>query len=481
MSRKPNILYVFADQWRRQAVGMMNEDPVRTPNMDRFAEESLVFAQAVSCTPLCSPHRSSLMTGKYALSTGVYTNCKTGLPVMLFPDEIGIGDVLKQGGYSTGYIGKWHLDLPEANLADNPRSGAKEWDAYTPPGPKRHGFDEWYSYGTHDEHLTPHYWKDSEEMIQVEEWSVKHETDMAIAFLDRHARADAPFSLFLSWNPPHSPFELVPEAYKALYRDEVLPKRENVAVQDPFLVHTGEHIAGGEEAWQRFSKDYFAAVTGIDEQFGRLLRRLEELGIADDTIVVLTSDHGELLGSHGMMAKHSWHEESIGVPFMIRWANGIPRGRTDVVLNTVDIMPTLLELAELPVPGTVQGQSVAGWMRGTRDQGGAANPIGAWDDRVAYISAFPGRLAAVEAFREAGLDHRDFGWRGIRSEHYTYVADRGYAPGSGITRWLYDLREDPYQLRPKMLNCSSEHAVAELLERALQRYLTLTNDGFQLD
>ena len=206
--KQPNLIYLFADQWRRQAVGYEGEDEVLTPNIDAFAEESVVFSNAVTCSPLCSPHRASLLTGRYPMSTGVYTNCKIGADVMLSPDEICISDVLAEEGYDTGYIGKWHLDLPELNVTDQPESGANGWDAFTPSGPKRHGFQYWYSYGAWDEHLSPHYWQDSPKKIKVNTWSAKHETDKAIDFMKKHD-CEKPFALFVSWNPPHSPFDRI--------------------------------------------------------------------------------------------------------------------------------------------------------------------------------------------------------------------------------------------------------------------------------
>jgi len=139
LHNKPNLLYVFADQWRRSAIGFNKQEPVQTPTMDEFAKNGVVFDHAVSCTPLCSPARASLLTGKYSLSTSVYTNCKLEADHMLQPDEICIGDILKSSGYETGYVGKWHLDLPEQNVSTEPVSGARHWDAYTPPGAKRHG------------------------------------------------------------------------------------------------------------------------------------------------------------------------------------------------------------------------------------------------------------------------------------------------------------------------------------------------------
>lgn len=471
--RRPNILYVFADQWRRQAVGFAKEDPVLTPNMDRFAEESAVFRHAVSCTPLCSPHRAALLTGKYALETGVYTNCKLGADVMLSPEEECISDVLKRSGYATGYIGKWHLDLPEQQVTPRPVSGARHWDAYTPPGPKRHGFEEWYSYGAYDDHLKPHYWRDTPEMIEVEQWSPEHETDVALEFLERHGKEQRqPFALFVSWNPPHSPFELVPERYRKLYEHAEIPFRPNVAAGDPLLVHTGETIPGGAERLAQYTRDYYAAVSGLDEQFGRLLAGLRAFGLEENTIVVLTSDHGELLGSHGFMAKHSWHEESIGVPFLIRWPQKIRPRTTDLPLNTVDIMPTLLRLADLPVPESVRGEDLSGALLGEEPP--------ELLDRSVYLSAFPGRIEAMEKYREAGLDHRLYGWRAVRNRRYTYVVHKGYFPGEPTERLLYDLQEDPYQLRPLKLGSAREHPAAEAMEKELARYLEWTGDGFSL-
>lgn len=470
---KPNLLYVFADQWRRQAIGRAKADPVITPVMDRFAEESAEFKQAVSCTPLCSPHRAALLTGKYALSTGVYTNCKLGLDIMLSPTEKGIGVVLKEAGYNTGYIGKWHLDLPEQQAADNPPSGARQWDAYTPPGPKRQGFDQWYSYGAFDQHFAPHYWQDSEQMIEIEQWSPEHETDKALAFLDQHSSraAEQPFALFLSWNPPHSPFDQVPEKYKQLYAGLELEMRANVTASDPLLIHTGEQVAGGKERLEEHTRNYFAAISGLDEQFGRLLHHLQALGLHDNTIVVLTSDHGELLGSHGMMAKHSWHEESVGVPFMLRWPQKVKPLVTDLPLNTVDIMPTLLGLCELPIPEAVQGEILSDLLVGDAER---------HDDRTVYLSAFPGRLEAIEAFRAAGLDNRRFGWRAVRNKRYAYVVNRGYFPGEPVQKLLYDLEKDPYQLSPLLLKEACEHPVALQLENELAKYLKQSEDTFAL-
>ncbi|MEC0267841.1 sulfatase [Paenibacillus anseongense] len=470
---KPNIIYIFADQWRKQAAGFVGEDPVITPNIDRFAQESLVFNHALSCTPLCSPHRAALMTGRYPQSTGVYTNCKNGADIMLSADEVCVGDVLKAAGYQTGYIGKWHLDLPEQNRCPEPESGAREWDAYTPPGPKRHGFDFWYSYGAYDHHLKPHYWKDTPEMIQVDQWSLEHETDVALDFIrvkgKETEKDDRPFALFVSWNPPHSPFELVPDRYKEIYRGRELSLRPNVS-SDHLAAHTGEPFESGDEALNRYTRDYFAAVSGMDEQFGRIWREVEKLGMAENTLIVLSSDHGELMGSHGLMAKHSWHEESIAIPCLMSWRGRIEQGSTNLLFNSVDIMPTLLGLAGIPVPAAVEGMDLSGDILGTKQT----------DISSAFLSAFPGRKDAMELFAASGLDNRRYGWRGIRTSLYTYVVHRGYVPGVEVQRFFYDHEKDPYQLNPVVLYERPQTELLISLEKELQSWLDRTMDKFDL-
>ena len=218
---KTNLIYIFADQWRYHALGCNHQDPVLTPNMDQFAKESLCFEHAYSTFPLCTPHRGSLMTGKYPFSIGLWTNCKTGLEekIMLKPQETCIGNVLQDEGYETGYIGKWHLDASEQNFTSAPKSGAKDWDAYTPPGERRQGFHYWLSYGACDDHLNPHYWTDSPEPIYPGKWSAEYETDKALEYLEQQRKNENPFAMFVSYNPPHLPYELVPERYYEAFRD----------------------------------------------------------------------------------------------------------------------------------------------------------------------------------------------------------------------------------------------------------------------
>lgn len=468
-NERPNLIYIFADQWRRQAVGFEKEDPVLTPNMDKFAEESLVFDNAISCFPLCSPHRASLLTGKYPLSTGFFTNCKIGCDVALREEEKCIGDVVKAAGYDTAYIGKWHLDLPEVNLCDNPVSGARNWDAYTEPGAKRHGFDYWYSYGTFDEHLTPHYWMDSPEMIKINQWSVEHETDMALDYLRNHEK-DKPFTLLLSWNPPHSPYDQVPEKYRKLYEGRDIPLRENFSLERSVL-GVGDVYDGDLEKLKENTLNYYAAVSGLDDNFGRILEELKKLKLEDNTIVVLSSDHGDMLGSHGLISKNIWYEESIGVPFIIRWPNKVKEGKTDLLFASPDIMPTLLSAMELEIPETVEG----------RDFSDALSGMECEEQTSVYICSCPGSEGLIKKFKKEGYEMEEYGWRGVRTKRYTYVVNKGYAPSEGkLERYLYDNEKDPYQKNPLKLNSVLENPIALELEGELKKWLVKLKDPFTI-
>lgn len=431
--RRPNILYVFPDEMRQQAICFMKQDPVITPHLDRFASEGLVFTHAVSNAPVCSPYRAMLFTGKYPVRNQVLQNCtrqnvKYGhgpeYGNYLHEKERCVSDVLHAAGYSLGYIGKLHLDTPNLppNLApDNCGKDGNPMDAYTPPGPRRHGFDFWYSYGCSDDHLHPHYWVNNaklDELLYINEWSVKHETDIAIDFIrnrDGKQRAtDKPFALFVAHNPPHMPFNLVPEKYREYYKDKSW---------DELLARPNVDLSGWTEEQKNriktdFVRNYFSAITGIDENFGRLLACLKEEGLDKDTIVIFTSDHGEMMGSHGRMYKDIWYDEAFLVPFIIRWPEHIKPGKDDLLLSVPDIMPTLLGLAGLgrSIPAGVEGADYSDLLLGKET---VARP-----DSAFY-------------FQHAR--------QGVRTHRYTFAIDNRAEFREEILH-LYDNENDPYQL-----------------------------------
>ncbi len=357
--KPPNLVFIFPDEWRAQSLGFLGQDPVITPNLDRFAKESKVLTQAVSNFPVCSPFRAMLMTGMYPYNNSVIGNEYNGvqhLGYQLRETDRCLTDVLSDHGYNVGYLGKWHLDLPkEEDLPytegwrGDPERDGTYWDSYTPPGPRRHGIDFWHAYGCCDQHLTPHYWEGDakiDERIDIDGWSVEHEADVAVRYITneegRYRSSDQPFALFVAHNPPHMPFHEVPERYRQMYAE----KTPDELLNRPNVQKKGI----GQNAWKDVN-DYFAAISGIDDQFGRILTVIDEMGLKEDTIVVFTSDHGEMMGSQGLMHKVVWYEESLLIPFIIRYPGVIEPGQEDLLIGVPDLMPTLLKLMgieELP-------------------------------------------------------------------------------------------------------------------------------------
>lgn len=456
--KKKNLLYIFADQWRAQAIGYANEDNVMTPNMDLFAKGSCRVVNAISTYPLCSPHRSSLLTGKYPLNCGFWTNSKTGLSISptLSPQEITISDVLKSHGYNTAYIGKWHLDSSTLNYRNENDTSIRGWDCYTPPGERRHGFDFWHSYGAMDKHLSPHYWENDEEIISIDKWSVEHETDVLLEYLNDKKSDENPFFAMLSWNPPHPPYDLVPQRYLDRVDDELI-FRLNVS---------GEWKK--DESFINCFKQYYAAVIGLDEQFGRIINYLKENNIYDNTTIVLSSDHGDCMGSHELYGKNIWYEESINIPFYIKDSD-IKINQTDAIFESCDHLPTLLDLVGVEIPNTVEGKSL--------------KPVLINEEKdlkdYAFICMIPGMPNLVESFLEKGLNPKGYGFRGLRSKNFTYVIDNGINPNSEQKRYYYDNVNDKYQMNPIILKKSDE--ICKTLDSVLKTLCRNQKDFFIFD
>ena len=229
-------------------------------------------------------------------------------------------------------------------------------------------------------------------MIRVNRWSPVHETDKAIEFLSKRDR-NRPFALYLSWNPPHSPYDSAPGEYWKPYEDlDYVRRNVDTSQLAETMHHTFERYPLDEAGLRRLYQGYFASVTGIDAQFGRLVEYLRAEGLLDDTLVVLTADHGDMLASHGLIMKHVWYEESIGIPFIIG-GGGLGKGVCGSVFGSQDVPVTLLSLLGLPVPSSWEGRDLSRDItKKVTDEGSHA-----------FVAAVPGREVFVKAFREAGL------------------------------------------------------------------------------
>jgi arylsulfatase A-like enzyme len=415
----PNLLFVFADQLRASSVGYAGEEQVRTPHLDAFAGEGVVFTNAISNHPVCTPYRASLLTGRYPLSTGIFMN-----DLLLPVTETSIAEVLKGRGYDTGYIGKWHLDGLDRR-------------AFTPPGPRRQGFDHWEALNCSHKYMDTFYYKDTPERIPVGGYEPDVQTDLAIRFLEGRAAADKPFCLFVSYGTPHEPYRLMPQEYLDEYPPEDIRFRPNCPDWNR------EDIAG-----------YYAHTTALDRNFGRLMETLEKGGLSDNTIVVFTSDHGDMHGSHGQRRKQRPWEECINIPFVIRGPAQSPAGsRTDALIGAPDVMPTLLAMMGCPVSETVEGRDLSHAVMGKS---------GEEHDSVLIMAPAP----FSEAFK-AGIPE----WRGVRTKRYTYVET---LEGPWL---LYDNVEDPYQMK-NLAGDPGQAALKNELQGHLRDWLAKTGDGF---
>ena len=319
--QRPNIVYVFPDQMRNYAMefwgqpgfeGCINSqnDPVHTPNINRFARESVVLTSAQSNCPLSSPHRGSLLTGMYPNKSGVPLNCNSNRPISSWlTDPVSWSDVMSRAGYDCGYIGKLHVQFPTKNSPQNPGEYVETqrpvWDAYTEPQ-QRHGFNYWLSYGTFDEHKNPHYWDNNGNRHEPHEWSPIYEAKHAVSYiLNRNGERDAnkPFFLMVGMNPPHSPYRSLTDCMEEDY---------NLYAKQPLDQLLVRKNAGREMAKAESVRYYFASVTGVDRAFGMILDALREAGLDENTIVVFTSDHGETMCSQNTDdPKNSPYSESM--------------------------------------------------------------------------------------------------------------------------------------------------------------------------
>lgn len=410
-------------------------DPVQTPNLDRFAKESVVLSRAMSNCPLSSPYRGIFLTGMYPERSGITLNCMAERPQSsLREDAVCISDVLSENGYSCGYIGKLHADFPTPNDPANPghyvSSRDPEWDAYT-PAERRHGYSYWYSYGTFDVHKNPHYWDTDGVRHDPKEYSVKHETDKAIEFLrnrDGQRKKDAPFFLTIAYNPPHSPYESLDDCMEQDYAIY-----ENMSYKQLYVRENADTTLSKAES----AKYYFANVTGVDREFGRLLDELKALGLDKNTIVVFTSDHGETMCSQGTLdPKNSIYTESFNVPFIIRYPGKLRPHVDSVLLSAVDIYPTLLSLAGLgkEIPQTVEGRDLSPVLL----ENGAKCDV---PQAVLYLRNVNGNVDAdglVRGFFPVA--------RGVKTDRYTMeIAIKRNGDLSRVM--IFDDLKDPYQMR----------------------------------
>lgn len=422
--RCPNLVYVFADQWRAQATGYAGDPNVKTPNIDRLAAGCVNCCNTVSGVPVCSPYRGTLMTGQYPHTHGVFLN-----DVPLNNGATSFAEALNAAGYETGYIGKWHID-GHGRSAFIPRE-------------RRHGFAFWRGMECTHDYNKSYYYADDDTKRLWDGYDAIAQTREAQRYI-RERTTNKPFALFLSWGPPHDPYETAPPEYRAMYDPARLVLRPNVPRD--LEARTRKDAAG-----------YYAHCSVLDACVGELLKTIEERGIADDTIFIFTSDHGDMLGSQGETHKQRPWDESIRVPFLLRYPRRFGnRARTcDMMLSSVDIMPTILGLCGADIPNTVEG----------RDRSREFERTGVDEDDAALLACYVpfGQWTRARGGRE---------FRGLRTPRHTYIRSLG---GPWL---LYDNQSDPYQLA-NLTNVPGNEKLVRHLDALLTRKLDEAGDTLQ--
>lgn len=422
--RKPNFLFVYTDDQRWDAVGVVQREQgelarfpwFKTPNMDRLASEGVRFRNAFVTHSLCSPSRAAFLTGRYNHLNGVTDN-QTPLPA----GSITHAELLRKAGYRTAYFGKWHMGHQKG---------------------QRPGFDYSASF------VGQGIYQDCPFEINgvstpTKGWVDDVSTDLAIDWIKQNR--DQPFSMVLGFKSPHTKRggDNLPDRLRNLYAGEASRPAPNMGSPAVFHAPAPEgglkphRLAGNGEIL-----DYLRHIAGADDNLGKLLAALDELGLAEDTVVVYSSDNGYFLGEHGLGDKRALYEESLRIPMIARYPRGFPAGRivNKMVLN-IDLMPTFLEMAGVAVPGDIHGASWKTLAEGKTPEG--------W--RSSFL---------MEYYKELGDTPTCVG---VRTDTAKLVRYKGHP------EWIeyFNLSEDPYELN----NLAGDPAVTAELSLELDRLI----------
>ena len=427
---RPNIVFVITDDQRWDTMGCAGHPFLKTPNMDRLAREGAMFTNAFVTTPLCSPSRSSFLTGQYVHTTGVEGNGpamnEISHRLVTFPR------LLKDAGYESAYVGKWHMGND-----DSPRPG----------------FDRWVSFKGQGVYNDPVLNVDGKHE-QKQGYVTDIISDYAVDFINReHAK---PFVLYVGHKAVHGPFRPA-ERHKDAYADEPIvraPSVEDDLSGKPVLSRDLPNVKNDQRIGPDGPKDVaprgqLRCLLSVDEGLGRILDALDQKQLTDDTIVIFTSDNGFFWGEHRLADKRAAYEESIRIPLLMRYPRLIKPGTKpiEMALN-VDIAPTVLQLAGAPGPKDLHGLSLVGIFE---------NKLGMWRGGALF-----------EYFQEPNFP-RIPSWQAVRTDrwkyiHYTNVADADE---------LYDLKADPHEMKNLIADAGSADQL-KTMQVELERQLNAT-------
>jgi arylsulfatase len=460
--KKPNILLIQTDQQTAETLSLYGNPALRTPALEGLAQRGVVFEQAFCNYPACSPSRSSMFTGRYCSTLNLHAN-----HMLINPAEVTLPQVLKQHGYQTAIIGKNHAFMNK-NESYYP-GGVPEQ-----PSTLYEVFD-YIRLGEHG-HLVDGY-RDDPDVKAAHEWAVKHCWNSPLGhgtnpaslnkcgtfllgetmldYLDNVRDEEKPFFTWLSFPDPHTPYQ-APEPYASMIDPADVPmlpvdtlegKPERVKV-----AHLMDAMDTADEALIRQVRAiHYGMIRFIDDTLAKVFAKMDELGLTEHTIVIFTSDHGDSMGAHGIIQKHNFFYDSFNhVPFIMSTPGYAGPKRTPHPVELIDVMPTLLELAGVPIPPGCQGRSLAPFLQENPqytprefiviESGEHGEPVKVSDITLRPQHPFDERYFVWCAYLDAWIGKG----KAIRTNEWKLCV---YANGEGE---LYDLRQDPHELHNRI-------------------------------
>ena len=400
LTRRPNIIFLLTDDQRFDAAGALGNPILETPHLDRLAREGTVFTNAFCTTSICAISRASFITGQYARRHGI-VDFATPLSDEAFDQSFPA--VLRQAGYRVAFVGKWGLGNPLPK------------DRY----------DNWYGYPGQGHYFSP---DETRHLTDIQ-------ADDALEFL-QSCTADQPFCLQVSFKAPHCDEHSVAaftpsHRHLELYESTTMPLPATAAPE--FFTSLPEFLQSSEartrwvarmetpELFQKTVKDYYRLISGVDEALGAIRQTLADKGLADNTVILFTSDNGFYLGEYQLSGKWFIHEESIRIPLIIhdpRVDPALHGGRRDEMALNIDVAPTIVDLADEPVPNAMQGESLLPLVRGEHPT---------WRDAWFY----------EHLFRHHAIPRSE----GVRTTQWKYVR---YLDQEPAYEGLYNVEQDPH-------------------------------------
>lgn len=442
---RPNILLIVSDQHRMDCLGASHDYPVHTPNLDRLAEDGARFASAYTPIPLCTPARQSLLTGQRPEATGGLWNYDLGPRIpALSPDAYSWPRELQRAGYHSRYIGKWHVSPDH--------------------GPTSFGYDSWIPLEDYDDWRAELYpgqplstdWFGGIDPVRTQDSRTHWMADRAAEYIREASGGGQPWHLRLDFLEPHLPCQPTQE-FASRYLSEDIPEWRDFRdefenkpyIQSQQLLNWGIEDYAWED-WAPIVARYYAIIAQMDDAIGRVLRALEETGAASDTLVIYTSDHGDMCGSHRMMDKHYvMYDSVVRVPMVMRWPQKMRPGTVSeaFVYNTLDLGPTISLITGTAPPPVAHGEPLFEW------QENSLKPSEAIQSRKYVVSTYNGQ--------QFGL----FIQRMIRTRQWKYI----WNPTD--VDELYDLENDPAELANRIDDRGCTELLATMRNTLYQQLL----------